>query len=395
MIFLRIAAVCVCAAGMWWSYRLAAADNLFRRDTAESIREAIRLRPETAAYYIRLAKLDADRADDLLGKALALEPYNAQAAIELALNLEAEGQHGRTEDLLKRAFEVDRTYLGRWSLANYYFRRDNWEQFWIWARKAAEMPSSDIGPLFQLCWRVTPDAAEIDRRVVVDDASTLRQFLEFLSTKGLKSDSALRIAAAVGARLIEHGEMERDRTTALSLVNRLIDANDAADASEIWRQLEIRRWIVADLELPNNGKFARQPVQAEFDWSLPTYDGLHSWPGPAGLEVEFNGKQPETCLIAEQVVLSAAGEHEMRFSYRTKDMKPSTGLSWVAIDSATGQELARSGELLSDGFKEETMSWRVKQGPPLTRLRLEYQRPIGSPRISGLLVMQWAHIRKQ
>ena len=395
MIFLRLAGLFVCGAGSWWSYRVAVADSLFRRDTVESVREAIQLRPESAAYYIRLAKLEENRADDLLVKALRLEPYNAQAAIELGLNLEAEGQFEVAEGLLKRAFEVDRTYLGRWSLANFYFRRDRLEEFWIWARKAAEMPSVDIRPLFELCWRVSPDVGEIDRRVVANDPSTLRQFMEFLLSKGLKGEVALRTGAATGGRLIEYGEVDRDRATVLALTSRLIDAGDANGAAGLWRQLESRQWIVADSELPRNGKFARQPLTVEFDWNLPSYDGLHSWPGPAGLEVEFNGKQPERCLIAEQVLPSEPGEHEMRFGYRTKDVKPATGLRWLAIEAATGLELGHSGELLSEAFKEDTVRWRVLSGGALTRLRLEYERPIGSPRISGLLVVEWTRINKR
>lgn len=385
---LRLIGVGFCAAGMWWSYKVLKADVLYRRDTAESIREAIRLRPDAAAYYIRLAKLDDARGNELLEKALALEPYNAEAAIELALNLEADGKTGAAEKLLLKAYDADRTYLPRWSLANFYLRRNDLEKFWYWARKAAEMPSTDIAPLFQLCWRVTPDAKEIGRRVVTDDPSTMRQFLGFLSAKG-------QIAAGgdVARRLVKQGDEQRDRDLLLGVVNRLIEAGDVKDSTGLWTEMVARKWVTADSGEPNNAGFARQPAQVEFDWTLPSYDGLHSWPGPAGLEAEFTGKQPENCVIAEQTLALGAGNHELDFRYRTKDMTSGTGLTWSVSDRKSNKELARSGELLSDSSKDQSVRWTEDSNTPLVRLRLEYHRPIGSTRISGLLVVESTSVR--
>jgi tetratricopeptide (TPR) repeat protein len=368
---------------MWWSYKLLKADVLYRRDTPESIREAIRLRPEAAEYYLRLARLDEDKGNELLKKALALEPYNAEASIEFALNLEAEGNTGEAEKLLLKAYQADRTYLSRWSLANFYFRRSDFDKFWYWARKAAEMPSADIAPLFELCWRVTPDAGEIGRRVMTDDPSTIRQFLGFLSAK-----KDIEAGGDAARRLIEHGEAQRDRDLLLGVINHMIEAGDVKDSTGLWTEMIARQWVVADSGEPNNAAFARQPAPVEFDWSLPSYDGLHSWPGPAGLEAEFSGKQPENCVIAEQTLALGAGNYELHFRYRTKDMESGTGLTWSVSDRESNKELARSAELLSDSLKDQSLRWSVPSGTPLVRLRLEYHRPLGSPRISGLLVVE-------
>jgi len=61
----------------------------------------------------------------LLTTSLRLNRYDAQADIGLGLQFEADGDFGRAEKKLLEAYEVDHTYLPRWSLANYYFRRDN------------------------------------------------------------------------------------------------------------------------------------------------------------------------------------------------------------------------------------------------------------------------------
>ena len=44
---------------------------------------------------------------------------------------------------LHEAARVDRTFDPRWTLANYYFRRQNWDEFWKWMRAAAEMSYGD------------------------------------------------------------------------------------------------------------------------------------------------------------------------------------------------------------------------------------------------------------
>jgi hypothetical protein len=38
-----------------------------------------------------------------------------------------------------------------WALANYDLRRDDMPKFWTWARRAAEMPTGDMGALLDLC----------------------------------------------------------------------------------------------------------------------------------------------------------------------------------------------------------------------------------------------------
>ena len=78
----------------------------------------------------------------MLETALKLDRYNAQAAIELALQDESEGNYSEAEKLLLGAFTVDRTYVPRWTLANFYFRRNNLPAFWTWARRnGAQSPS--------------------------------------------------------------------------------------------------------------------------------------------------------------------------------------------------------------------------------------------------------------
>jgi len=371
-----------CFYGIWLSWNLAHADSLFRHDTESSVRAAIDLAPAEPAYYMRLAQLDDVHARDLLETALRLNAYNAQAAIELGLRYEAEGDYVRAEKLLLQAWNVDRTYLPRWTLANYYLRRDNLPAFWTWARRAAELPSTDITPLFQLCWRVTPDPATIAKEVLTDDPDTIRQYLGFLLSRNQVS-----AVVDVAPRLVRAGNMQTDRALLLSVVNRLITSNDGGAAAALWRLLQEQHWVVADTTVPNNATFARDPQPVAFDWSLPVYEGLHSWPGSSGLEAEFSGRQPESCTIAEQIVPLASGYYNFSYSYRTSGIAPGTGIEWQIQDAKTSAVLASSSHLSSDTLKRESVAFSVPPAASLVRLRLAYNRALGTPRITGTLVL--------
>ena len=382
MIGLRIVLAGGCLWGIWSSWAVARADYLFRKDNAEAIRAAIRLAPDNSAYYMRLAQLDEDHARALLETSLRLDHYNAQADIELGLRYEADGDASQAEKLLLQAAVIDHTYLPRWSLANFYLRQGSLPAFWMWARKAAEMPADDIGALFDLCWRVSPDPDEIMSRIVNDNPEVVPQYLSFLMGKG-----ELPAAAGAAVRLLHDGSAETDRPLLLSLVNQLVAVNDAAPANSLWHQMIQHQWVVADQTVPNNAAFAREPQPVSFDWTLGSYQGLHSWPGPRGLETEFTGEEPESCTIAEQSLALPPGNYTLTYSYHTAGIAPDTGIQWQIVDAKSGTVLAQSPDLSSDSPRQTAVDFSVSPEAPLLRLRLLYQRALGTIRVSGTLVI--------
>lgn len=385
----RTIAAGICAIGIWSSWCQSRADHLFRLDNEQSVQAAIRLQPDAWQYYMRLSLLDDAHAGELLKTALTLDPYNAQADIELALRYEAAGDLPRAEKLLLDAYAVDHTYMPRWSLANYYFRRGNLPAFWQWARSAAELPSDNAEPLFQLCWNVSPDANEITRRVLNDNPQLVRQYLTFLLTK-----DQLLSAAGIAERLSSIGDKSSDSAGMFAVIDRLVDANDGAAARSLWNVLIARKWVLADKTIPNNPDFARDPLPVSFDWALPSSSGLHSWPGPSGLETEFSGEEPENCTVAEQVLLLSPGNYEMDYSSRTENIPPATGLRWQIIDKASEKVLAESPDVssLSAGDIKFPFSIPSDADASLVRVRLRYLRTIGTARISGTLVIPSVHI---
>jgi len=163
--------------------------------------------------------------------------------------------------------------------------------------------------------------------------------------------------------------------------------NEGEAASALWHSMIAQHWIIADSTVPNNANFVRQPLPVSFDWSLPEYPGLHSWPGASGLESEFTAGQPENCTVAEQAVTLTPGDYTMTYAYRTSDIPPDTGLQWEIIDAKSNTVLANSTDLSSPTLNNAALAFSVSPGTSLLRLRLVYRRALGTPRISGTLVV--------
>jgi tetratricopeptide (TPR) repeat protein len=388
---IRFLVVGACLIGIRESWRFYRSDESLLQGEPESIRAAIRLEPDCWWCYVQLARLDEKDAEELLQTSLRLNAYDGGAAIDLGLRYESDGDFRRAEDLLLRAFAVDRTYASRWSLANFYFRRDNLPEFWTWARRAAELPAADIRPLFELSWRVAPEPKTIEANLVEDDPYVIRQYIEFLAGKNLTEAAvhpALRLIHT-GSTVKDHwryfGLTDQERV--LELIDRLIAANDAPNADSLWQELIRQHAVVADTSIPNNPEFARDPLPVKFDWNFSAYTGLHSWPGSSGLITEFTGGEPESCTIVEQTILLRRGNYRLVSSYRSQNIAANTGIRWQIVDVKSGAVVAGSPSLSSGSLASVVIPFSVEPDFSLLRLQLVYQRELGTPRVAGTLVI--------
>ncbi len=383
----RLIVLALCVAGIWSSWNVLRADNLAHLDTVNSLRAAIRMEPDAWKYSMRLAALDEVHGEQLLETVVKLDPYNAEADVELSLRLEAEGNYNQAEKLLQNAFAIDHTFLPRWSLANFYFRRDNMPAFWHWARMAADIPSDQTEPLFELCWRASTDPNEISRNILNNNPELIGQYLSFLLEK-----NQLLPAADIAHRLLRFGDPITDNPLEFSVINRLISAGDGSTAKALWSALIEKHWVIADETSPNNPNFARDPLPVGFDWALTSNSGMRSWLGAQGLETEFSGLQPEECKIAEQDLVLPPGKYVMEYAYRTAGIAPETGLKWqiVAPDSET--PIAESLDLSSESLDEAKLAFTVSPSTPVMILRLHYRRELGTPRVAGTLTIHSVQI---
>jgi tetratricopeptide (TPR) repeat protein len=336
---------------------------------------------------MRLAAFDETRGQQLLETVVKLDPYNAEADVELSLRLEAAGNYSQAEKLLQNAFAIDHTFLPRWSLANFYFRRDNMPAFWLWARMAADIPSDQTEPLFELCWRASTDPNEISRNILNNNPELIGQYLSFLLEK-----NQLPAAAEIAYRLMRFGDPATDNPLEFSVINRLIGAGDGSTAKTLWSALIEKHWVIADQTAPNNPNFARDPLPVGFDWALSSNSGMRTWLGTLGMETEFSGRQPEECKIAEQDLVLPPGNYVMEYAYQTAGIAPETGLKWQIIAPDSETPLAESLDLSSESLDDAKLAFSVSPSTPVMILRLHYRRDLGTPRIAGSLTIHSVQI---
>jgi hypothetical protein len=86
-------------------------------------------------------------------------------------------------------------------------------------------------------------------------------------------------------------------------------------------------------------------------------------------------------------VTLAPGRYNLSYSYHTTGIAPGTGIRWQILDAKTGTVMAESEALSSDTQVQANWVFAIPEGVPLQRLRLAYQRSLGTPRVSGTLLV--------
>ncbi len=381
-------------AGCYRSARLAWADHLFRLDTEASLAEAVRLAPDSGEYHARFAELldDAGRDDKRieaeLQEAVAVQPRLASAWSELGLRAEARGWTAQAETFLAHAAQLDHTYAVLWTLANFYFRHNESEKFWLVARRAlriGDVEAYDPAPLFRLAWKISGDPAVVLQRAIPSNGPVPARYLEFLVRQNLTA-----VAGSAAERVVASGS-EQDLDAVFEYCDRRITAGDADAAIHAWNALCRRalpgyRALAPDAAALINGDFSSAPSGHGFDWRRPALTGVtveRAGP-PTRLRITFDGHEPDTCDVLEQyLALSPARKYRLRFRYQTDDVAAQSGLRW-RIRTVAGDEIpSDAADLASEQETGAALRFTAPAGVRLARLVLEYQRAPGAVRLEG------------
>lgn len=137
-------------------------------------------------------------------------PRDTSASLQFALEQERAGHTAEAERTLLKAARYDHQYQPAWTLANYYLRQNQLDQFWYWARRAAELSYDDGRPLLRLA-----TAIENDPEVVLDRLGRrpvlLRTYLDILIGQN-RRDAAWQVASMLAEF---HDPADRPRFEAL------------------------------------------------------------------------------------------------------------------------------------------------------------------------------------
>jgi tetratricopeptide (TPR) repeat protein len=377
-----------------WSARAGWADYWARQETTAATERAIALMPGQSLYYFRLGVLLADqdprRSNAALNRAVALNPADADSWIELGLRSEASGDYAEAERCLLRAAERNKQYLPRWTLANYYYRRNDTARFWYWAKASAAMVYGDTGPLFGLCERVAEDG-DLVEQLDMRSPDLRASYLSYLLGRG-ETD---RIAPS--AQSVLAADRPSDAPLLLAACDRLLEGKQVDGALLIWNKLAAGHRIPFAPLSPDggpvltNGTFAISPTSRAFDWRLPSLEGVSASreEDAAGLRLTFSGGQPEKCEpLAQLVPVQENAAYELKFTYRTSGISPGAGPRWQVADGFGASVIAESEALSSQETAQERLSFVSPAGCRLVRLVLAYQRAPGTTRIEGYMVLR-------
>lgn len=381
-------------AGVYWSVRLAWADHLFRTGTQASVRRAIQLAPWSAEYHARLAAMlegsGEEAAEQELRKAVEADPRFASGWVELGLRAETAGDTPGAGALLLRAARADCTYSTQWTLANFYFRHEQRENFWNAARRAlaiGDVRAYDPVPLFRLCWKVSRDPGTVLARGIPDAGPVVARYLQFLVRENLAP-----AAEPVTERVVALSS-EDYLGAVFEYCDRLIAEGDAERAIHAWnalcwRTLHGYRPLAPEAGVSlSHADFAVEPVEHGFDWRMPANEGVTVERGgiPARLWITLDGHEPEACDLVEQVAAVVPWRaYRLRFRYQTDGLAAPSGVRWRLTDAATHDEIASdAADLASEPEVAGVVRFRVPSGVHLVQLALAYRRVPGTVRIEG------------
>lgn len=355
------------------------ADALFRYGGSEGLAVARRLVPGNSSFF------DGDAADTAaLRHAVLVNRRLAPVWVELGLQAEADGQLQEAERCLLEAASVSRTYHTRWSVANFYFRRGNPEEFWPWARQAAEISYFTQTALFRLCWQLGAAPSTILQRAIPARPDLLAQYVAFLLNEGKLDETE-----AAAARLMPLARQSEAPLLA-RFCGRLAAAGRAAAAVEFWNAA-CRRGLLPFAPLDpdrgaslTNGDFAAAPGAGGFDWRTGSAEGLAVYPvsSPRALRVSLSGRQPEQCLLLEQLAPVRPGRaYHLSYWFRAEPAGRGGGIWWRVTDP-NGREEYASAPLAAgaSSWSQQSAAFRVPAGVELVRLALEYRRVPGTTR---------------
>lgn len=386
---LRWLLVAAAIAGASYSLLLARAAYLFEKNTAESVAEAAKLVPYDSRYIARLAVWNPEQRAILLKRATALNPFDSESWIQLGLMAELDRRDLKAaERYYLKATDVDHMFLPKWTLTNFYFRRQNENEFFRWAKETLAITPYAADPVFTQMWLMSKDSEQI-AAAIPQRPRILLQYASFLS-----SSSRFQTIPVVVQRLIhavgtgDPHAWGRDDLLA-GVEDRMLAAGDLDAASGVWASLSDAGWIgerVPTVENPiTNGSFALRSYGHGFDWVVVSTPGasVDQFPDEKELRITLSGQQPEECdLLRQYIPVEPGREYQMQWKATGDRIEAPSGLAWhlqCAGESACSTLV--SGDLLGG-------VWQFRApDAKLCILTLEYERAPGTVRANGTVTL--------
>jgi pentatricopeptide repeat protein len=398
-LFLAVAALGACAA----SLISARATHLFHVGTISSLSAAVRLVPFNAGYVAALGQAEPSNAVDLWTRSAELNPFSADTWFRLGYHAELNQHQPRlAEQYFSKAAAVDRSYLPRWTLANFYFRQHNREQFLKWAKSALEITPYDGAAVFFQTLTLTNDEKQV-LNILPARTQVVFDYLNFLlaSNRDASLESvAMRSLDLPAAAPFGRPDLPARWQDLLGITeDRLLIAGNVDAALRVWNRMHQRGW--AKLAAPSasapltNAEFKTPFSNHGFDWSFVPAPGVSfdQLPESQKIRFTFSGTQPEWCRLLEQFVSLEPGRtYRMAWETESSDFTDRIGLTWRLHPVGPGGPDAGSGlsspDLIVKGANHGEWIFSARNDAKLYLITLEFKRPLGQVRAEGSLAIR-------
>ncbi len=383
--------------GIWGSCTAAVADYNEQLNTPETLRKAVTLAPDNAAFRALLAEALEGSGEDpkpQLIEAMRLSPLDSQYAIRRAFRAEIEGDFAGTEALLLEAARLDHKANPRWALMNFYFRRGREADFWHWFNRTLSVSLGGAEAVYRLGWNMAQDS-EVVLGHIPNTPRIMRQYLEYLAGNNRLDD-----AGAVAVRVASSGP--GGQLPLLMAYCERYAEGDPGRAVLVWNTLARGKTIPYRPLSPESGEIltnedfrielaSEQSRHRVFDWNLLPVEGISidRLPEQKGIRFDLSGEEPETCDLMEQRIPLAEGKtYAIDWQAETPNDTPITGLFWQVTES--GPEPHEVTAPIAGGAAGSFVFTAKSQS---AMLRLKYARLPGTKRASGSITIRNLHGR--
>ncbi len=378
----------------FYSFLLARASWLFEQDTSSSVPKAAALLPYNGAYLARLAAWVPAQKLPLLKRAVELNPFDFESLIQLGVSSEFQKHDdAQAERYYLQAADVNKMFLPKWTLTNFYFRHGRTAEFFRWASASLAITPYSPEPIFLQMWLMSQDGAKI-ARAMPDRPRILLPYAWFLSNNQRTSMIAPVVQRLVGdTAKMDPRAWGRDDLVAM-IEDRLVAQDDGNSALAIWSSMAKAGWIQEEVPSTShpvtNGNFQRPFYQHGFDWIPLNARGVRidQIASESLIRLQFSGDEPEQCSILEQYIpLEGNRTYDLRWRLQAALAEEPSGLSWhlLPVNQNAAAEIL-SGDLGTKDAGE--WKFRTPARIQLGRLTLEYARPLGHLRTRGTVLLK-------
>src|SRR6266853_1448308 len=365
----------------YFGVRNAIATYYLNLDTRAGYERAAALEPANARNWFLLGRsylYDFEQPEPALAvqsfrKAVALDPYSAEALLDLAAAYDGQGDTANARQAFLAAQSVYPLSADvAWSYGNFLLRQGQQDAAFREIRKAVELEPQRAAEAFSRALRAQPDANVVLDKAMPQSAAVYLPILRLLSAVG-----DLDNAQIVWSRLIASRHAE-PISEMVFYINALIQQRRVADATRAWNEAVS---IMQNPPPPDpagsllwDGSFESGYAGGGFSW--------HFSPATSDVQISFDPSEKHSGKRSLRILFN--GHRNISFEDACHDIAPEPGKeyllsAWVKTQSLTSSEGVRLQIFVfSATGADRVITEEVRGTQPWKQIQLAWVAPPGA-----------------